>query len=233
MVTQAKFGHGAGLTRAGYAISEILTLTLPVRKTAEIKVTNFDSPNNAEEYIPGLKEGDKLTVNCNFRPGDTNGQMGLIADQNTGAIQTYIFTAPPAIGISVQFSGFVTEAEPDFPNDKAATFKAVIKVTGDVVYNANASSNLTALVVSNTTLVPAFVGTAYEYNGTVTPGTTSITVTPTNAAAATILVNGSLVTSGNPSGAILTPVGLTNVTIISQDTGKSPLVTVLHLGRAS
>ena len=180
-MTLAKFGQGAALTRAGNAIAEITDVTLPNPKAAVLKVTNHASPSGWEEKIYGLIDGDKVQVTCNFRPDDTNGQMGLIADRGGRVIQTFVLTAPPAIGISLQFSGLVVQAQPIFPKDKEATFKAEIEVTGIVTYNTNASTNLTNLSATLTTLVPSFSGAVYEYDGIVTPGSTSVTVTPTNA----------------------------------------------------
>lgn len=233
MASQAKFGKGTGLTRAGYALLEVIEVKLPTPKTKEIDVSNNDSPNNDMEFIPGLRDGDRVEVTCNFRADDTNGQIGLMTDQDNGTISAYILTLPPATGVALQFNGFVVSAMPDVNREKQIIFKAIIKVTGSVVFTRGASSNLTALVVANTTLVPTFAGATREYNGVVTPGTASVTVTPTNAAAATILVNGAVVASGAASTAIATAVGVTNVTVITQDSTKSPLVYVLHLGRAS
>ena len=79
-MTLAKFGQGAALTRAGNAIAEITDVTLPNPKAAVLKVTNHASPSGWEEKIYGLIDGDKVQVTCNFRPDDTNGQMGGLHD---------------------------------------------------------------------------------------------------------------------------------------------------------
>lgn len=53
------------------AIEEAFEITgVGVTKTQE-DVTNFDSPTLTREYIPGLAEGDEVTIRCNYLPAGT------------------------------------------------------------------------------------------------------------------------------------------------------------------
>lgn len=97
------------------------------------------------------------------------------------------------------------------------------------------STALTGLSFSLGTLSPSFVSTVLNYVLTVPNGTTSITATPTkDAAAATIKVNGTTVTSGSPSGSISTPVGITPITVVvTGDDGVSTRTYAVTATRAS
>ena len=81
--------------------------------------------------------------------------------------------------------------------------------------SAGADANLSALALSAGTLTPAFSAGTQSYTATIGNGVTSITVTPTVAqSGATVRVNGTLVTSGTPSGAIAMSVGLNDISIV-------------------
>src|SRR5688572_8146804 len=53
------------------AVEEAFEVTgLGVTKGQE-DATNFDSPANTREYIPGLADGDEVTIRCNYLPAGT------------------------------------------------------------------------------------------------------------------------------------------------------------------
>jgi hypothetical protein len=81
---------------------------------------------------------------------------------------------------------------------------------------SNNNANLSSLTLSSGTLSPAFALGTIAYTATLPNAGSSITVTPALADAnATVRVNGNIVTSGTPSGAI------------SLSIGSNPLITVL------
>lgn len=75
-------------------------------------------------------------------------------------------------------------------------------------------SNLTSLAFGSGTLSPTFSSSFYNYNLTVTTGTSSVTVTPTLSTASTITVNGVAATSGSPTTVSL-PTTTTVITVVS------------------
>lgn len=83
------------------------------------------------------------------------------------------------------------------------------------------NAGLSALVLSNGTLDPDFLSSVTYYTASVANSVTSFTVTPTSADSnASVTVNGTEVTSGQPSQAISLNVGDNTVTIVvtAQDT---------------
>jgi predicted secreted protein len=233
-MTQGKAGTGVTLTYSGNAIAQMLEIEPPSPKANVIDVTTHDSTSGYKEKILGLIDAGSMKMKGNFYPGDTNGQIVLAnARANRTLLSSMILAFPSAIGCSWTFNAYVTEFKLLSPIDKQVTFEATLEVTGVPTLGVTASSNLTGLTISVGTLVQAFSASVYNYIDSLTNGTASVTVTPTNAAAASITVNGVVVSSGSASGAITTAVGNTLITIVTQDTGKAPVVYVINCGRAS
>ncbi len=90
---------------------------------------------------------------------------------------------------------------------------------------AVAAPTLTALSLSAGLLNPSFDPTVTTYS-TMYIGNTSVTITPTAAAGATITVNGTTVTSGNASGAINLPTGNTTITVALTNSGSTTTYTI-------
>ncbi len=104
-----------------------------------------------------------------------------------------------------------------------------IAISGSPLLSSNA--DLSNLTLSSGALSPAFAPATTSYTASVANAVTSITVTPTAADAnSTIMVNGTAVTSGTPSGAIALAVGPNVITTVvtAQDavTTKTYTVTV-------
>lgn len=95
------------------------------------------------------------------------------------------------------------------------------------------ASNLTSLTVTTATLSPVFAAGTYSYTAAVVNATTSVTVTPTCAAATEIRVNGVAVTSGQASGAILLSVGVNVITITVIETGKTNKTYTIYISRGA
>ena len=86
--------------------------------------------------------------------------------------------------------------------------------TVDVTRAASSNANLGGLSLSSGTLTPAFTGATTSYTAGVASYSNTITVTPTvEDAAATVKVNGNVVTSGNASGPVSLSVGSNPVSI--------------------
>ena len=109
----------------------------------------------------------------------------------------------------------------------------------DATLGATADASLSGLNLSNGTLSPVFASGTTAYSASVASGTSSLTVTPTAAAGATIRVNGSAVSSGAASGTIDLLVGANAITVLvtSEDGNTtrvySVVVTRLAVGSAS
>lgn len=95
-------------------------------------VTNFDSPPGYKEFIPGLKEGEEVTVSCRFIPAATH-QNAMRAAVETG---TNIQFQVAYVGVSPEktwtFAGSplgYTEG-PSATEANSVTFR--VKISGDI-----------------------------------------------------------------------------------------------------
>ena len=57
--------------------------------------TTHDSPDGYKESIPnGLKEAGDVSIEGNFKPADTDGQIAMLTDFNADAIRAAVITFP-------------------------------------------------------------------------------------------------------------------------------------------
>jgi len=232
-MTGAKATFGTTLTRAGKAIAELTNISSPKLSAGEIDVTSMDSADGYKEYIQGIRDGGDVSVEGNFINSDTLGQIGLVTDFNAGTVQPFVITFPD--GTTWTFNAFVKSFElDDAPVEGKMGFKASLRVSGKPALGITAAPNLTGLVVTTGTLIPAFVAGVYEYVATILTGVATVTITPTCATADSITVAGNVVASGVASSAVkLGAAGsITTVEVVTSVSGTADKVYTIHLARA-
>ncbi len=94
---KAALGDGGTPTEAFTDIEEVISVTgFGAEKSLE-QVTNFDSPEGEQEYIGGLRDGNEITIECNYVPGAAV-QTAMVAacegDNNVNIRLSYIRTDP-------------------------------------------------------------------------------------------------------------------------------------------
>jgi hypothetical protein len=178
MTTAAQWAKGCVLTWAGNPIAELTAITPPVPTAAMLPASSHDSPSGIDEFVYGMINSGKLTVAGHFIVGDTNGQIALMSAQKSRTIGAVVLTFPAAMGASLSFNALIESVGPSAANhDGVAGFTATLQVTGDAVFAATPSNNITVLAMSNVTLTPAFDAATYDYIGNGTAATTAITAT--------------------------------------------------------
>ena len=235
--SEAVHSFSTTLTRAGNTIAEITSITGPGMSAGTVEVSHLNSPARFKEYIQGMLDGGEVSLSLNFIPGDTDGQMGLLADFKAGTLQDFVITWPVDLDATASFAGIVTAFEPETPEDAEIGLSVTIKVSGEVDIDVTASTGLTTpfFAISESAVVtPTKAGNVYTYVATVLTGVTSVTVTPT-ATAGEIKVNGNVVATGQPSSAIaLGAAGsVTTITIEVKETGKTKKTYTIYLSRAA
>lgn len=232
MTTSAIAAFGVALTRNGNTIAEITNIGgLEVNRDM-IDVTSHGSSDTYKEYIPGLKDSAEMTIEGNFKAGDTDGQIGLLTDFEAGTLQVFVLTFPTGITAAFTFNAYVSKFKAgDFPVDGKLPFSATLKISGKPTLAITASGNLTDLSGieenggSALTFLPTFAAAKKKYNVTINTASTYIKVTPTLAGATIkIYINGTYnqsVASGAQSGTIaVTDAAITEVRLDVIETGK-------------
>ena len=235
--SEAVHSFSTTLTRDGNLIAEITSITGPAISGNAVEVSHLNSPAAFKEYVGGMLDGGEVSLSLNFIPGDTNGQMGLLADLKARTLQDFVITWPVELAATATFSGIVTAFEVETPEDEKIGLSVTIKVSGEVGIDVTASTGLTTpffAISGSAVITPARAGDVYTYVATVLTGVTSVTVTPT-ATAGEIKVNGNVVASGAASSALaLGAAGsVTTITIEVKETGKTKKVYTIYLSRAA
>jgi len=218
--SEAMLGYGSKFQKldAGHWVdlAEVNNISGPDLDRDDVDVTHMQSPDAMREFIAGLGEAGEFTVTGNFIPR-SDSQRELLADFKSRAIHQYRVLLPDAVDDDNKsrwvFDAFVQSLSTEKPTDDKMEFTAAFKISGSPLLTDVTAADMTALVISEGTLTPAFSATTYQYVATVINTTDSLTVTPTCAAADTILVNGIEVDSGVASSAISLDVGMNTIII--------------------
>lgn len=208
-------------------VKEIKKVPAPQFTAEDIDVTSQDS-GGIKEFIPGLKEGNEIEFIGNDVPSDP-GQLALEAAAS--ASENGTFTLTFLTGRTITFDAAIKTFD-IIEDGGAAAFSCKVKVSG-VPIRGTTPVQLSALTTTAGTLFPTFAAGTYTYTVSALHATATCTVTPTSAGA-TILVNGTAVTSGQASGNIaLADGGITEIGILVKKSGNTSTAYKLLVSRAA
>ena len=206
MTSLAKMSTGIMLAYNGTVYAELLDVTAPPFSVEKVDATSHDSAYKTT--VPGEPSYGDLTWKCNFLNDTSQAALRVLARAKT--VGTWEVVYPANFGnLSYSVPGFVSSMKKTTPmKGSVATMDVSITPTGDVNENAVAASPLTTpwvTITDNTptsiVLTPTAADAVRTYAGTALQAAIHLHVTPT-AAAGTIYVDGIIVATGQPSGAI-------------------------------
>lgn len=191
-----------------------------------IDVTNLDHVDGWRRFIGGMKDGGEVSISGYFNSSDTNGQVAMYNNLDSGTEIAYTILFPASLGASWDFNGIVTKFTTGAELEDKVSFEASIKVSGKPNLGLTPSAGLTGLTVTGAggALSPTFnSGTYfYSYSGLTA---TSFTVTATGSNQnIQMYVDGNFVqtlTSASPSQSIPMSIGSKKVTILANESGKT------------
>jgi hypothetical protein len=127
---------GTKLKRGDVYVAKILNINPPEISRTDIDVTNHDSPDGYQEFIPGLKNGGEVPFTGHLLPTE-EGHLGLAAAVDSEVPEPWTIEFPTDPVLKVDFDGYLkTFKVGDAPLDGALTFSASIKVTGKPTMSA-------------------------------------------------------------------------------------------------
>jgi predicted secreted protein len=242
-MTNANWGYGAILTRAGNPIAELKSINGPTEKADALDVTVLNSTGGFREFIAGLKDGGEVSMEGNLYVGDTLGQVAMHSDLAAGTVRAYVLTFPTAMGATFTFNALVTAWETGTPVDNAVPFKGTVKITGVPALNITGSNNTSAMTGTEETggaaldFVPNYAAAKYEYTtALINTLSTYVIVNVTFAAGAgsvTCLgVTQTLVSTVNSGPIVIGAANTTtDVVITIKETNKMATVYTIHVPR--
>jgi predicted secreted protein len=201
-----------------------------------IDVTHLNSDNTYKEVIAGFHDGGELSIEGNFIPSDTNGQVGFKTDLDAGTLQAWVLTFPTAMATTWTFNAIVTAFSTTADVSDKVGFSATLKVSGKPALGVTASNNITVLTITTATLYPTFAEDTYDYVGTCT-GDLKFAATFA-AGTCAMYVDGTLqenLTSTVDSGTVDTGASgdQTEVSLVVTQSGKAPVTYTFDIARTA
>lgn len=174
-------GIGAKLAVGATNIGNITKIGAPSMKRNMIDVTPLSSPNGFKQFIAGLADPGKITVEGYFDTSDS-GQNLLYNKFVNGSFDTYTITFPTILGASWTATCAIEQLDigKQIDETKGIDFAITLQVSGQPSIGTTATAGLTGLTLNGTsgTLSPTFANgvLAYAYEFITS---TSINLTPT------------------------------------------------------
>jgi hypothetical protein len=239
-MSSAVASYGLTFKWNGNLLAEVTNVEGPGIKFDTIDVTHYASPEAFKEFIAGFGDGGEVTLECNFIPSDTAGQVAFITDAKAKTVREVIITTPA--GTTWTFDALVTSLEFKEPLEEQLGFTATLKVSGNPTLGITLSTGMSAMtgIEENTgaalTFNPTFAIAKFAYAVAVNTASDWIKLTPTAATHTIVVSNGTdeqIVSSGNQSGEIALGVAgtLTTVTVTVQESGKVAKVYTIYVSR--
>jgi hypothetical protein len=126
-----KLYYGTTAGTAGTAFAQIQDVSGPTESVNDVELTNNDSPDSCEEYIPGLTNGGEVSFDLVFNGSNHPQAIRGVSKVFTLVIPKSIATATQDTQVS--WSGYVNNWGLEVPMKSAVLVKGVkIKVTGKV-----------------------------------------------------------------------------------------------------
>lgn len=138
--TLFKFGDGAS-PEVFTTVAEVTNIDGPGLSRSIPEATHMESPNGYREYIAGLKDGEEVTLECNFLPhhATQDPSTGILSLFEDGARTNFQVVWPQfSPDVTWQFAGVVTAFQPSTPVDDRITISVTIKITGQPDFTGGA-----------------------------------------------------------------------------------------------
>jgi hypothetical protein len=135
--TGVAIGHGSvirigvGATPTWTTLSGCGDFSFPDQPRADVDVTAMDSPNETEEFIPGLRSGADWTVNKQYVPEDAEDVL-LAGLEATGEIVLLEIT-PKGATVPLQWLGYIKSWTPTIPVKDAMMGALMLRINNKVV----------------------------------------------------------------------------------------------------
>jgi predicted secreted protein len=223
----AKRALGTSILINANAIAGLTSINGASLSAETLDTTTLTSDGGYREFTGGFKDGGEVSISGYFEPGDTDGQVAVYDAFEAGLAIPFSIIYPQ--GASWSFNGVVTGFNTSADLEDLIGFEATIKVSGKPTLNFAASTGLTDLDLTGTggTLSPTFASVTryYTFDG-VTDDAVEVTAT---GAGQTIkmFIDGAFVQnliSGAATEVAITTVGSKKITIMANETGKSPKI---------
>ena len=135
MASDGFAAFGTGITFDTAEVKELTNIAWDIGTVDDIDITNHDSPDSTEEFVPGIIRVGEITLEGNFVPTDP-GQVKLITNLQARTSDDVVITCADA-GLAT-FTGvaYVKSFRPSAPVDGKTSFTATLKASGKITFAA-------------------------------------------------------------------------------------------------
>jgi hypothetical protein len=230
MVSSGFAAKGTTLVWNNVPVLELTNIGIPVATADDVDITNHDSAFDYEEFVPGILRGGDFEVEGNLLPGDTDGQVAVMADLQSRTARAAIIIGP-AGKYNFHFTAYCKQFSPTAPVDGKSAIRMAFKVSGKSTMYTTPATGLTTPFFGvqdnegeNPTITPAPANAVYHYSVNLEATDTYIQIQP-RATVGTIYVNGTVVVTGAWSGNITVAAGTTRQIVVEvREANKSSKV---------
>lgn len=135
--TGVKLGHGTvirigrGATPTWTTLTGCEDVTFPDRARADEDVTSMDSPDETEEFIPGMRTAADWSINKHYVPEDA--EDVLLTDLEDSKERVLLEITPPGAEDPITWQGYVKNWLPTLPVKGAMKGALTMKIMAKVV----------------------------------------------------------------------------------------------------
>ncbi len=131
--TLLKIGSG-GSVETFTTVPECRRLRGPATRFDLLDVSSHDTVGLFREFIPGMADGDQITAEVNWRPGNTI-HKGLRVDSDAATLRNFKMVFPDTPFNTVDISCYVVRAEPEANVGEQLKNTFGLKITGAPVWS--------------------------------------------------------------------------------------------------
>ena len=115
------------------SLAEVLDVNGPGMTADTVEVTPHDpSGNKWKKFLKALRDGGEVTFDINFEPTESTHDetTGLLAELDSDDLRNFKLIFPDGSSTTWDFSGYVTNFNPNGPVQEALTASITIKLSG-------------------------------------------------------------------------------------------------------
>ncbi len=135
MVSAGFAAFGTAITFDGTEVKELTNIAWDIGTVDDIDITNHDSPDTTEEFVPGIIRVGEINLEGNFVPTDA-GQVKLITNLQARTSAAIVITCSDTGSATFTGAGYVKSFKPGAPFAGKTSLTATLKASGKLTFAA-------------------------------------------------------------------------------------------------
>lgn len=133
MASNGFAAFGTGITIGGTEVKELTTIAWDMGTVDDVDITNHDSPDSTEEFVPGIIRVGYIDIEGNFVPTDP-GQQALITNLQARTSAAIVITCADTGAATFSGTAYVKSLRPTAPVEGKTGFTGRLKASGKITF---------------------------------------------------------------------------------------------------